>query len=50
MKFEVYKSMSNGEVVFNIYEADTKRFVVSCHKQETAIQIADLLTMDNEEE
>lgn len=50
MKFEIYRSISNGEEVYNIYDSDSKRFIVSCHKKQTAIQIAELLTMDNKEE
>lgn len=50
MKFEIYKTMSYGEEVYNVYDADSKRFIVTCHKKETAIQIAELLTMDNKEE
>lgn len=50
MKFEIYKTMSYGEEVYNVYDVDSKRFIVTCHKKETAIQIAELLTMDNKEE
>lgn len=50
MKFEIYKTMSNGEEVYNIYDSDSKRFIVTCHKKDTAVQIAELLTMDNKGE
>ena len=48
MNFKVFKSLSYGEEVFNIYDTDSNRFIVSCRKEENALKIADILKADNE--
>lgn len=50
MNFKVYKTMSYGETVFNVYDVDSNRFVVSCHKEENALKVADILNEDIKED
>lgn len=50
MNYKVFESLSNGEIVWNVYDVDTNRFIKSFHNQNNALLVAEIMQKDVKEQ